>query len=77
MTGVDLSAMGLEEALGALRSRQPPPKVQVVAVSPPKGSKTCRWRVARVGEKADGTVVVTAVAEIEGTIGCNEPLAQK
>lgn len=68
--------MPLAEALQRLVGGDSPPRVRVVAASPPKGAKTAMWRVARVVAEVDGTVVVTAVAEIEGTIGCNEPLAQ-
>jgi len=62
-------AMPLEDALTALSETGRP--VRVVPVTPPKGAKVGRWRVARVSTVSDGVTVVTVVGEIEGTIGCN------
>lgn len=50
--------------------------IHVVPVAPPEGVTVGPWRVARVVKEADGSLSVTAVAQIEGTTGCSEPLEQ-
>lgn len=62
--------MPLVEALERWAASGEP--VRVVPVTPPSAVKVKRWRIARVGDGADGMKTVTVVAEIEGTIGCNE-----
>lgn len=65
-------AMPLAKALQQLCTVGVP--VRVECVTPPGDARPRQWRVARVVKETDGRIVVTAVAEIEGTIGCNERL---
>lgn len=50
--------------------------VRVVPVTPPAGAAVQAWRVARVARAEDGVVVVAAVGEIEGQIGCTNRLGR-